>query len=141
MIDIDVVKAKLAEVNALKFIGEAADFQAAAENNPTITPAAYVIEMGETPEPNKLGDIIIQKVSTSVGIVLVVKNLTDAKGVAAGADMRILKREVKDKLYGFVPGEGCAPFERGNGHLLAFQKGHMWWQDLYLTSYYDRSEQ
>lgn len=141
MIDIEAIKTKLQEVDALKFIGEAADFQAAAESNPTLTPACYVIEMGEAPEPNKLGDIILQKVAASVGIVLVVRNLTDAKGVAAGADMRVLRQAVRDKLYGFSPGTGLAPFERGNGHLLAFQKGHMWWQDLFLTSYYDRSEQ
>lgn len=126
-------------VPAIKLVGGAADFQSAAEANPAVTPACFVIPMEEQPEPNKLGDIIIQRVHAQVGIVLVVRNLTDAKGVAAQADIDALRKQVKDQVFGWQATPDLDPFERGNSHLLAFRDGHMWWQDLYTTSFYDRS--
>jgi hypothetical protein len=139
---IDAIKARLTQnVPAIKFVGEAADFQSAAENNPKTTPACFVIPMDETPAPNQMGDIVIQRVRATVGIVLVVRNLTDAKGVAARVDMAALRKQVKDQVYGWQATPQLDPFERGNSHLLAFRDGHMWWQDLYITAFYDRSAQ
>ncbi len=137
---IDALKARIKlMVPEIKLVGEAADFQHAAENNPTVTPACFVIPMDETPSPNQLGDIVIQRVRATVGIVLVVRNLTDAKGVASRIDLDALRKKVKDQVYGWQAKETLDPFERGASHLLAFRDGHMWWQDQYITMYYDRS--
>ena len=129
-----------ATVPAFKFVGAAADFQAAAENCPAVTPACFVFSLGENPAPNALGDILLQHVQAAVGVVLVVRNLTDAKGVAAGIDMEALRKLVKAQVFGWTATPDLAPFERGASDLLAWRAGHLWWQDIYLTSYYDRSE-
>lgn len=127
-------------VPAIKFVGSAADFQAAAESSPPVTPACFVIALGENPAANALGDILLQHVQAAVGIVLVVRNVTDTKGVAAGIDMEVLRKLVKAQVFGWVALPDLAPLERGASDILAWRTGHLWWQDIYLTSYYDRSE-
>ena len=124
----------------LKLVGAAAEFQVAAESKPAATPAVYVIPLDEAPQPNSMDNIVIQRVVSSVGIVLVVRNVSDAKGQAAGSDMTELRKAVKALLLGWQPLAGHDPLERGPGQLLAFRDGHMWWQDIYNTAYYDRSE-
>ena len=138
---IDEIKARIAAtVPMLKLVGEAADFQSAVETNPTLTPACFVYLLEEKPEPCATGNLLIQRVHAGVGVVLVVKNLKDNKGVAARGDMETLRKLVKAALFGWQPTTGLDPLERGNGFLLAFRDGHMWWQDSFLTQYYDRSE-
>lgn len=137
---IEALKARIkATVPEIKFVGEAADFQSAAESNPKVTPACFVIPLEEMPAPNQMGDILIQKVQATVGIVLVVRNLSDSKGAAARLSMDAIRKLVKDQVYGWQALPALDPFERGSSHLLAFRDGHVWWQDIYLTSYYDRS--
>lgn len=138
---IDELKARIkAMVPAVKFVGEAADFQSAVESNPVATPAVFVIELEETAAPSKTSDVVVsQLVRAAVGIVLVVRNLSDAKGVAARGELRQLRQLVKDQVFGWQASPELDPFERGNSSLLAFRDGHVWWQDQYLTSFYDRS--
>ncbi|MFZ6644422.1 phage tail terminator protein [Undibacterium sp. TJN25] len=138
---IDAVVARLrANLPELKLIGKAVDFQSAAESNPKATPACFVIPIDETPESNGMGDILIQRVSATIGVVLVVRNLADNKGAAAGADLELLRAKVKRQVFGWTASPELDPFERGNSHLLAFRDGHMWWQDLYRTAYFDKAE-
>lgn len=128
-------------VPALKLIGAVAEFQLAAERMPAALPACYLLNLDEQPEPNKLGNIILQHVHASIGVVLVVRNVGDASGAAACVDTEVLRKQVKDQLYGWSPASGHAPFERGRSGILAFREGCIWWQDIYTTSYYDRSMQ
>lgn len=141
MIDATIARIK-ANVPALKLVEGAAGFQSAGESSPKATPACFVFLQGESPTPNQLGDMFVQqKVMCTVGVILVVRNLKDTKGVAAGADMEALRKLVKDQVFGWQAAPAYDPFERGNANLLVFKDGHMWWQDLYLTSYLDRSVQ
>jgi len=135
----EVVTYLQAAVPALKQVGAAAQFQAAVESNPRATPAAFVIPLSEDPGPSTMADQVIQRVATSFGVVLVVKNLTDNKGVAASQDLEVLRKEVKAALLGWQPAPEFDPLQRGRGVLLTFKDGHMWWQDIYLTTTYDRS--
>lgn len=137
---IDAIKTHLQPVLGLKLIGEAMDFQSAVETKPPVTPAVYVMTMGEKPGP-VVTDVMIQQVRVAVGIVFVVRNLTDNKGVAARVDLEALRQGVRDQLYGWCAAPELAPFERGEGNLLAFKEGHLWWQDIFYTSYFDRSKQ
>ena len=136
---ISEIKAHLAAVTALKLIGGAVQFQTAAESNPAATPCAFVIPLEETPTPSEVEGIVIQRVVAAVGIVLVVRNVSDPKGEAAHVDLELLRKDVKDLLLGWQPTDALEPLERGHSGLLAFRNGHMWWQDIYLTAYYDRS--
>lgn len=126
------------DVPALKLVGRAADFQKAADSNPTVTPAAFVLSLEEIPGPVET-TAMIQRVEVLIGVVLVVRNVSDAKGAAASQDLEALRTAVNEKLMGWVPAEGFDPLERGPGRLLAFRDGHMWWQNIYKTAFFDRS--
>lgn len=124
----------------LKLVAGAADFQKAVESNPPATPAAYIFTLDESAGPNPVAPDVHQRVAVSVGVVLVVRNLGDTKGAAAGQDMETLRGLVKAKLLGWQPATGYDALERSRSHLLAFRDGHMWWQDAYTTAFYDRSQ-
>jgi len=138
MIDATIARLR-AEVPALKLVGGAADFQTAVERNPTVTPAAFVFPLEESPGENQMGNVVIQRVVAGVGIAFVVKNVSDVTGDAARQDLIELRQAVKERLLGWSPAAGHDPYERGNSGLLAFRDGHMWWQDVYRTAYFDRS--
>lgn len=125
--------------SGLKIVGGAAQFQAAAETKPLATPAAYVMLLEESPGESEMASDLIQLVRVTVGVVLAERNVADAKGAAAAADMESLRNKVKAQLFGFSPSQSFAPLQRGPGKLLAFSDGLMWWQDTYFTSYYERS--
>lgn len=137
---IDAVIARLeANVPLLKHVGGAAQFQNAAESLPKGTPAAFVIPLEENPGNSAMGDLVIQRVSVTLGVILVVRNVSDPKGVAARQDMEALRAAVKTALLGWQTTPDYDPLARGRSGLLAFKDMHMWWQDIYLTSYIDRS--
>lgn len=136
---INEIIARLASVPALKQVGGAADFQSAAESNPTVTPCAFVIPLQENPQSNELANFVIQRVTATIGVMLVVRNVADQHGVAAQQDLAMLRQAVKDALLGWQPSDSCDPLERGPSNLLVFKDGHMWWQDIYVTTFYDRS--
>ena len=137
---IDAVIARLqSSVSLLKMTGGAAQFQKAAEAAPKVTPAAFVIPLGEDPGASAMGDQVIQRVTANLGVILVVRNVSDVKGEAALQDMETLRKAVKDILLGWQPSSEYDPLVRGRSNLLLFKDMHMWWQDIYTTSYIDRS--
>jgi hypothetical protein len=126
-------------VPTLKLVGGAAGFQKASETNPAATPAAFVFLARDVAGPNPVAPDVHQRVDAEIAVVLVIKNISDAQGNAASQDMETLRREVKAVLLGWPPATGYDALERGPGNLLAFRDGHLWWQDIYKTAYYDRS--
>ena len=137
---IDQVIAQLrASVGALKQVDGAAQFMTAAQSNPHVTPAAFVIPLTEDPSRSEVAGLVIQRVAITLGVILVVRNVSDKSGDAARQDMEALRDAVKASLLGWLPSAQYDPFERGRSTLLAFKDGHMWWQDIYLTSTFDRS--
>lgn len=122
----------------VKLIGGAAAFQQAAEKNPAATPACFAFLADENPLPGKFSGTDIQRVDVVMPVVLVVRNVADATGEAAASDLQPLRDAVKTLLLGWVPLENWQPFQRGRGHLMAFRDGHMWWQDIYTSTYFER---
>jgi hypothetical protein len=122
----------------LKLVGDSAAFARAAEANPTATPAAYVIELEEIPGAPPFSGDDIQKIDVAVGVVLVLSSVADTLGGAARIALKPLRIAVKTSLLGWAPLTGYAPLSRGRSHLLAFRDARMWWQDIYLSSFYER---
>lgn len=123
----------------LRLVAGAAEFQAAADTNPTAVPAAYVLALSEVAGPNPVAPDVHQRVAVEIGVVYVVRNVADAKGAAARADMEVLRAAGKAKLLGWSPAAGYDALERSRSQLLAFKDGFMWWQDGYTTAFFDRS--
>ncbi len=88
------------EVAALKLVAGATEFGVASESNPPATPAAYVIRLRETGGPRATFSRVEQRVPVEIGIVLVTRNVADAKGAAAGVDMEALRSAVRTGAAG-----------------------------------------
>lgn len=133
---IEALIERLEAISLLKLVAGAVDFAAAAEAAPPATPAAYVLPLQEAASANQLSCAVAQTVTASFGIALAVSNVADAKGVAALADLKPVRRAVGPALLGWTPdGETYSPLEYAGGALLGFKNGVLWWQDVYVTQF------
>lgn len=126
------------EALGLKLVAGAVAFARAANANPTATPAVFVIPLDESPGAPPFSGDDIQKIDVAVGVVLVLSSVADTRGAAAQVDLQTLRGAVKTSLLGWEPLTGFATLSRGRSTLLAFRDAHMWWQDIYLSSFYER---
>lgn len=97
-------------------------------------PAAYVLPLGSQPGPNAVATGVRQRVQETFGVVLVLRNLRDARGGAATADITQLRDLVRVSLVGWQPGPEWEPVLLGSGRLLAANAGLVTWQDTYTTA-------
>lgn len=138
---IEAIIDRLAALPELKMVAGAAEFQAASATNPKAAPAAYVFLLSEAASSNSLGNVaVLQRVQAQIGVSIAVRNVADAQGAASGLDIQAVRGAVKTALLGWPPAAGHEPLERVSSDLLAFRDGYLWWQDVYATAYYDRSE-
>lgn len=115
--------------------GGAAELDAALVGGLKAAPAAFVLPLGEEPGQNTRVNGTLQVVTASVGVVLAVRNVTDARGDAALDDLATLRAWVRGKLLGWVPVAGYVEAEYAGGRVLALAGGVLWWQDDWLTQY------
>lgn len=129
-------------VPEFKLLGGSVQFTTNAERpQPAAVPACFVLVNAELPGAPAAANLLIQQVQVEIGIVMVVRNVADVTGHAAALDIEQLRHKVREVLYGWVPEGASAPLARGPSNLLAFREGHVWWQDIYSTSYYDKANQ
>lgn len=132
----EIIARLKAQVPALKLVGGVASFQGASESNPPALPAAFVFTVDESADENGLDVPMIQQVEVTLAVILVVRNVVDARGAAAGTDMETLRDAVLAALLGWTPDPEHDPLARRQSTLLAFRDGHMWWQDTWSTRYF-----
>lgn len=132
----EIVARLQSQVPALKLVGGAAAFNAASQANPAATPAAFVFVVDESDDENGLEQPMVQESTVTLAVVLVVRQVSDAQGAAAGADMDTLRQAVGAALRGWVIGAAYDPLARRQSALVAFRDGHMWWQETWLTRYF-----
>lgn len=116
-------------------VGGAAEFGALADSA-SPAPCAFVLHLGDdagTKEPFTSG---LQLVARMYGVILCVRNVRDAAGAAAAADLASIRKLLFDRLVGWEPFGGAEPLRFARGRLLKFEAGVQWWQDDYLTSFY-----
>lgn len=126
------------EALGLKLVAGAAALAQAIETRPAATPAVYVTPLAENPGPAQFSGDDIQRIDAAIGVVFALKNVADPRGEAAQADLQALRDAVKASLLGWVPLEHHAPLSRGPSALQDFREGTVWWQDIYLSSFYER---
>jgi len=123
---------------AFRQYGGAAEFAALPDNGPNVVPAAFVVPLNETPGPNQLETGIMQRVSCQFGVILAVRNLRDGVGGAANDELGPLRRQVKDALLGWIA-PGCDDvITLGPGRVLQLNNQVLWYQDDFMTAYYER---
>lgn len=122
----------------LAMVAGAAAFGKAVEGNPTTTPAVFVVPLNERPSARAFSGDDTQRVDVEIGVVTALRNVADASGEAALDALTPVRDGIKAQLLGFIPIAGYAGLERGPGQMLAFRDGHLWWQDVYRSYYFER---
>lgn len=123
---------------ALRQVGGAAEFSALPEAGPQAVPAAFVVPLEERAGSNQLDTGISQRVDVRFGVILAVRNLRDGTGAAANDDLAMLRRVVKDALLGRQPAGADDVCLFGGGRVLQLNNQVLWWQDDFVTAYYER---
>lgn len=123
---------------ALRQMGGAADLSALPDVGPTALPAAFVVPLEDHARPNHLDTGISQRVDSRFGVVFALRNLRDGVGAAANDDLEALRRAVKDALLGWMPPGADDVCIYGGGRVLQMNNQVLWYQDDFVTAYYER---
>lgn len=134
---IDAIRDHIAAIEPPPFrsVGAAADY-ASLDAPPPVArlPAAYVIELADSADPNGLATGgIRQRVTRGFGVVLIVSALRDPKGGPAASTLAPLRQALRQALVGFSPDEAHEPVTYVRGRLLAAERGFLAWQDEFST--------
>jgi hypothetical protein len=129
-VDVSPVIARLrANLTGFTVVAGSADLEAATASNAT-TPAAYVMPLAESAEPNDMLGLTHQRLTLEFAVVTVVANLRDATGAAATADLNGKRMQVRAALVGWVPdASNGEPVTFTSGRLLQFRDSQLWWID------------
>lgn len=79
--------------------------------------------------------VIISDVDASVGVLIGVREVTDALGEAATDPLKTYREAVAGCLHGFRPADTTRALSFTNGALVDFVDGVFWQLDNYATSY------
>lgn len=137
---LELVTARLAGTAGLLDVGGAVEYFAARESLKR-SPAAFVLPAKDTAAANAFAtEEIDQRVTARFGVIIAVKNVRDARGEAAMADLTPLRQAVWERLLGWIAAEGFSPCTYGGGRLLDLDEGAqvLWWVDEFDTDYHVR---
>lgn len=115
-------------------ISGAASYAAAAADGLKGDQAAWVIPVADAPGANALENGIEQRVAVRFGVVVALRNVSDARGDAAIDDLEALRIDVRTQLLGWIPPDAFEVITRGQGRMLALDNMELWWLDEFLTA-------
>lgn len=132
---------RLLPATNLRQVQGALELAAALKAPSVATPAAFVVPMGDQPQPDEaFTGSVCQRVRTKVSIVLVVDNKRDGTGNAASDELELLRTKVRKALLGWGPPSMDSQFSAGPGLLIDMDNGRVWWADEYLIDHYWSTE-
>lgn len=117
------------------------DYESALENNRFNAPCAYVVELSDSGEPNKMNGIYRQRITTQIGVLMVASNKRDATGNAAHSDLTLMRKEVRDALVGWRPVDSepmsfvAEPMEFLAGRSMKSYGANRFWASVFTTKY------
>lgn len=118
----------------LKVVGASAELSAAqgAARGVPQSPAAYVIPISDSGEPNTFGTgAFQQRLTETWGLVLACREVSDAAGGRATVTIGAVRRTVRAALAGWQPDDNHEPMAFASGNLVDLQNGVVWWLDQY----------
>ena len=122
-----------------KLVGGSADIPSAGQKI-KVFPAAMVIPLADRAAPNTLaGGAISQRVSERFGVMLAVRNVSDAVGLASLTDLEVMRKCVKKLILGWAPSDALDPVTYVGGNLIKLDDDAvLWWLETFETSYLER---
>lgn len=136
MLDLSAVVARVKSLcPSFRVVGGAAELAAAVDGQ-MAAPAVYVVPGGHTAERNTMAGAVSQRLTETIDVFVVAKNVTGAgKGAGAVADVRGLVLELRAALHGWSPDPVIDLFELAGGRRESFTPGAMVWREAFLTTY------
>lgn len=133
----DLIIAHLkAQIPTLKRVGSATDLASAKTDIKSAMPCAYVMQLAEQGGAIRyMTGVVAQKRIQRYAVVLMVRNVRDATGLAASIDMDALRLLTDAALFGWIPDATHSPLIFTGGKLLGLFDGELWWQDEYTTEF------
>jgi hypothetical protein len=125
----------------LRMVGKAGDIPVAQDQarGAVQSPSAYVVPIGDTAEPNRLATgAHDQRITDTFGVLLVVRDLSDAKGGAAAQTFSAIKSAVRDALVAWTPSPADTPVELVDGKTIEMINGELWWLERYRSQFHLR---
>ncbi len=125
-------------VPGLRQVSGAADLESIRTN--TITPPAIFVYRGSRdPTSNGLLSGVAQRVTESYAVVVITKNLRDARGAVSGDENEALCDRVGAALLGWQPNRECDELEYAGGRMTVMTGQLLVWTELYTTARHIRS--
>lgn len=93
----------------------------------------WIVPLDERAEANLTVGGVYQKISSRLGVVFRIRDVSDPRGEASLRILEGVRDEVRGVLGGWSPGSEHAPLELRAGALLEIAEGAVWWQDIYET--------
>lgn len=121
-----------------KFVGGAMDLSESTLQA-VVFPAAFVIPLAESAQPNQMLGTHDQQVSQTWGVVLCLKNIRTAARDQT-PELQALRMSVRNALTGWTPEpQTQEPFDFASGQLIDTEGGSLLWQDDYTRATYYRN--
>lgn len=106
------------------------------------TPSAYAILLGEDAGDNLYMTMgMEQRVTVTFGVVIVVENTLNPRGVTGGgytSRLQEIRALVRTALLGYQSDPIYDPAWYLKGQLAQISQGSLWWQEEFQTAYYIR---
>jgi hypothetical protein len=109
-------------------VAGAAEFAPLQESAALALPAAYVIALDDTPEPNQSAGGYQQVVRDGFAVILVVSNTADPRGQAALTSVHTLRAQVWAALLGWQPSDDYDGVVYEGGSVVAMNRAHLYYQ-------------
>lgn len=101
-----------------------------------LLPAAYVVPVSERAGDNRLTNAVAQRGEAVFGVLLVLSDLSDPRGDAAGDMLDVVRAEVSAALLGWTPPGATGPLLYDGGDAVDLDpNGAVWWMDRYRAPF------
>ena len=97
----------------------------------------FVVPVRERPAPNGRDVDIgqpLQEMIVTFGVVIGIKSVNDSTGNKAITTLESYRTNLRNSLYGWKPNAAYEPILLGDGDLVAFASGGLWWVDRFTTN-------
>lgn len=106
---------------------------------PTVTPHAYVVQLGLDADPNMFATgVVQQRITEHVGVILVYRHSGDRTGEHSRAGAEAVTDAIASALVGWVPEAEADPFELRRVRLVGMREGALFVQADFATRSYLR---
>lgn len=126
------------QVPTLKEVAGAADMANIMSGRLT-DQGCYIFQERITATENHMVGTTIQRVAISFVVLIVVRNVRDARGADAADASYTLQASIKSALLGWSPDASADLLEYSGGALFSFSNGFFIWKDTFNTHQFIRA--